>query len=118
MNLEKTNNFTVKSLGVQEIDVYDIEVKDNHNFFANNICVHNSVYLTFSEIIPEEWSREKSLDFLMYVSDGFCQKVINKTMSDIDEDLNALVKGIVEADREVISSSAFWTAKKNYANDC
>ena len=25
----------------RKIPVYDIEVEDNHNFFANGICVHN-----------------------------------------------------------------------------
>ena len=29
-------------MGIIEEWVYDIEVEDNHNFFANNILVHNS----------------------------------------------------------------------------
>nr|YP_007013560.1 putative intein [Aeromonas phage Aes508] len=34
--------FEIEDLGVMEIDVYDIEVDGNHNFFGNDILVHNS----------------------------------------------------------------------------
>uniref|UniRef100_UPI003CDF86F8 DNA-directed DNA polymerase n=1 Tax=Aeromonas phage Aes123 TaxID=1198018 RepID=UPI003CDF86F8 len=37
--------FEIEDLGVMEIDVYDIEVDGNHNFFGNDILVHASVYL-------------------------------------------------------------------------
>jgi hypothetical protein len=36
---------TIESIQKQDVtDVYDIEVRKNHNFFANNICVHNCVF--------------------------------------------------------------------------
>jgi hypothetical protein len=46
MNLStiKTNDYTVKSLGIQTKTVYDIEVDATHNFFGNDILVHNSVW--------------------------------------------------------------------------
>ena len=40
ISMKTSANFSVKSLGVQNIDVYDIEVVDNHNFFGNDILVH------------------------------------------------------------------------------
>ena len=47
----ETDEFEIECLGEQELDVYDIEVEDNHNFFGNDILVHNSSYLCFDEII-------------------------------------------------------------------
>ena len=41
-------NIEVEDLGIKEEWVYDIEVEDNHNFFANNILVHNSAYLMYN----------------------------------------------------------------------
>ena len=39
--------------------VYDLEVEDTHNFFANDILAHNSIYYEFGRItnqlnIPED----------------------------------------------------------------
>jgi len=45
-------NKTVKIKSIKKIDNqskrYDIEVKDNYNFFANNVLVHNSLGIMFS----------------------------------------------------------------------
>ena len=42
----KFEDIVVEDLGIQTVDVYDIEVDENHNFFGNGILVHNSFYLT------------------------------------------------------------------------
>ena len=47
----ETDEFEIECLGEQELDVYDIEVEDNHNFFGNDILVHNSSYICFDEVI-------------------------------------------------------------------
>jgi len=41
------DDYTVEDLGICEEWVYDIEVKNNHNFFANSILIHNSAYLLY-----------------------------------------------------------------------
>jgi len=46
------DDFEIIELGEQEIDVYDIEVEDNHNFFANDILIHNSVYVNCEPLVP------------------------------------------------------------------
>lgn len=33
---------SIKKMGIEQ--VYDLEIKDNHNFFANDILVHNCLY--------------------------------------------------------------------------
>lgn len=44
MNFYITNDFIVEDLGVKTETVYDIEIENLHNFFGNNILVHNSVW--------------------------------------------------------------------------
>jgi DNA polymerase elongation subunit (family B) len=45
-------DYSIVNLGECEEIVYDIEVEDNHNFFANDILIHNSVYMQLEPIIP------------------------------------------------------------------
>ena len=53
-NIKLINDFEVEDLGVQELDVYDIEVENCHNFFANDILVHNSGYLSFTNVFDAQ----------------------------------------------------------------
>ena len=57
--LQKTKTFQIKSLGKQKKTVYDIEVKDLHNFFGNDILVHNSVYITLDKLVQHVFKGEK-----------------------------------------------------------
>jgi len=46
----KIKETKIKSINiVDNEDVYDIEVKDNHNFFANNLLVHNCAELVLCD---------------------------------------------------------------------
>lgn len=50
--MEGNKNFKlgkIKKISVTENeDVYDLTVKDNHNFFANGVCVHNCAEISLS----------------------------------------------------------------------
>ena len=50
---------SIKELN-KSFDKYDLEVEDNHNFFANNILVHNcrNLSIPMDEINWELMSRE------------------------------------------------------------
>jgi len=50
--LKEVENFEIESIGVKDEWVYDLELEDNHNFFANNILVHNSIYCESTETNP------------------------------------------------------------------
>jgi len=43
-NYEIVEDFEIEDLGIVEDYVYDIEIEHNHNFFANDILVHNSCF--------------------------------------------------------------------------
>jgi hypothetical protein len=78
-DLTFTSQFTVESLGIQELDVYDIEVEGNHNFFANDICIHNSLYFTLDSVFKKyNVTGEKAIKALEKLSQEKLAPVVNK----------------------------------------
>ena len=68
----------IEDLGKIEEWVYDIEVKNAHNFFANDILVHNSCYFALSSILKKLIGKEK-LEYsgeLIDAIDNFCEGFI------------------------------------------
>ena len=117
LNLEY-ETFEVEDLGVQEIDVYDIEVEDNHNFFANDICVHNSAYFVLEEVVNRSKYKNASKEEIVKFLDKFCeevlQKLINKSYENLKDYVNAYEQRLIMK-REVIADVSVFVAKKRYA---
>lgn len=118
MELLYDDNFTIKNLGEREEWVYDIEVEENHNFFANDICVHNSCFLTLDSIVNKIFkdknpTEEAIINFLCSICDNQIQDVIVKIFDDFAKATNAY-ENHLHMKREKICSSALWKAKKNY----
>lgn len=98
--------------------VYDVEMDtDEHTFFANDILVHNSVYLSLSELFTA-----KQLEF---VKNGKLTKDAYKYAEELNDALNKGIKQYVETEtnskdcriefkREIIADSVFPLAKKRY----
>lgn len=113
-----TNDFTVECLGEVDDYVYDIEVEDNHNFFANNILVHNSNYIDLTDIVNSEktgWYK-KTDDEIVTLLDKFCDtrldKVITEGFNNLFNTLNAF-SPCIYMKREAIGSGVF-VQKKRY----
>ena len=73
--MEKIKKTRIKRINVVEnSDVYDIKVSDNHNFFANGLLVHNCgeifmkedscrlIHVNFSSFIKDEYEKNASID--------------------------------------------------------
>jgi hypothetical protein len=118
--IESIENFEIEDLGIQEEWVYDIEVQDNHNFFGNNILLHNSVYLTIEPFMNMYMKKNPDLPMDDYVTwaDNFEKKVIKpivqKTIVDFAHELNAYNTDAIGCDREIIGDRAVFMAKKKY----
>lgn len=113
------DDFMVEDLGIQEIDVYDIEVENNHNFFANNICVHNSCYVSYEALVnklfgSDQSDKTKIVEFLDKLSNEKIIPLFEKSYEELTEYLGSF-QNCLEMKREIISDNAFWTAKKRYA---
>lgn len=114
------DQFVVECLGEQEEWVYDLEVKDNHNFVGNGIVVHNSVYLHLAQLVEKTLGKDgkpvdasKGISFLDKVCETAIQPVIDKACSDLGNYTNVFQQKIVMK-REVLADKAIWTAKKRY----
>lgn len=128
-------DFTAEDLGIIEEDVYDIEVQDNHNFFGNNILVHNSVYyqvapfvdlymrkhhdgnIDFKTVTLEERNKliEEQVEFCDGFADKVVQPIIDQSIKELSESFNAYNPSRIGAKLEIIAESGIYVAKKKYA---
>ena len=110
-------NYTVEDLGEIEDYVYDIEVEDNHNFFANDICVHNSVYITLDELVKKVIPEGKSDQEISRILDQYCEKKLEPAIDRYYEELAEMMQASqqkMQMKRECIANKGIWTAKKRY----
>lgn len=113
----KTTKFEIVDLGIMEEDVYDIEIKNSHNFFANDILVHNSSMLNLEYLVnkmfKDQTDKQKIVDFL----DKFVNKHVSPFLKDefknLTDYLNAF-ENRLDMGREVIADRGLWRGKKNY----
>ena len=115
-----TENYKIEDLGIQELDVYDIEVEDNHNFFGNDILLHNSAYYTIEPFVEEFLKKNPnaSLSETVDFCDKFETEVVQpKIQENIDEFcyyLNAMDKSKCGGKREIIADRFLLLKKKKY----
>lgn len=120
--------FVIEDLGIQDIYVYDIEVDEVHNFFANDILVHNSIYVDLDNVVQPLIKKNvlKDTQHLIDIIDKFCENNLQKAINDGFEELFNYMnnyENLMHMDREVISCpelgseglGGFWTGKKRYA---
>lgn len=98
----------VQELGEVDDYVYDVGMKETpHVFFANDILVHNSVYVRFPS---EEWSMEDMITYSGKIEEFINNKLTLFAKYHMNSDISYL-----NFKREKISESGFWVTKKRYA---
>lgn len=95
--------------------VYDIEVDDTHMFIANDILVHNSIYVEFGRVcnwlkVPQEERPKFVVDLWNYAVGPFMQQKYEEYAKDYNCD-----KNIQNLELEKISDITMYFAKKRYA---
>jgi hypothetical protein len=118
MQIKKTTNFKVKSLGKKMQDVYDIETQNTHRFFANDILVHNSVYLSLNDLIKRVFNaKDVDVNCVLEFMDKICNEklepFINKSYEELVDLVNAYAQKMTMS-REILADKAIWVAKKRY----
>lgn len=116
--LNYTDDFEVKSLGIREQDVYDIEVEDNHNFFANDILVHNSIYINLGPLVENVFgttdiSREQGERFIDEVCKAKIEPLIDAGYQQLADNIGCY-RNAMKMKREKISDRTIFVAKKKY----
>lgn len=111
----------IEDLGIMEIDVYDIEVEDNHNFFGNDILVHNSGYFSFACLVDEipyfnEMERMEQYTFFRDMMNNMSKKLLEPyyqiRFNKWSESFNSINK--VHFKQEKIIHDQIVFAKKKY----
>lgn len=115
----ESEEFTIEDLGVCEEWVYDIEVDNNHNFFGNDILVHNSIYVDLEQFMSlankkMNYEGEQLIDFMSTLCEKVTESVINTCYAKLQLFMNNFSNNM-KMDREVISiDGGFFIAKKRY----
>ena len=113
-------NYKIEDLGIQELDVYDIEVEDNHNFFGNDILLHNSAYYTIEPFVEEflkknpDASLSETVDFCDKFETSVVQPKIQENIDEFCYYLNAMDKSKCGGKREIIADRFILLKKKKY----
>ena len=112
-----SDEFEIEDLGEIEEWVYDIEVEDNHNFFANDILVHNSFYVIMDPFVDAIAHKNFTSDEIVDYLDNICKKLIEPKLKEIYAEMAeymGVYQNTMNMDRECIAHGAFWKAKKAY----
>lgn len=98
--------------------VYDIEMADNnHTFFANDILVHNSAYITLQPIIDAcSIPMEQQLDFDLAFYSEILEDYMDEKFDNYAKSFHC-VENLEKFELEKISRTIIMLAKKNYMCD-
>lgn len=120
-NWELDEIISITDLGIVQDEVYDVGMTDTpHTFFANGILVHNSCFLSASDILNKvEKSTDKQLTFdekviLTNKTASAVELYINNSFSNQMVSLHNANKHTFSIKQEYVSEAAFWVAKKRY----
>ena len=105
----------------QDEYVYDIEVDDDtHTFIANDILVHNSLYITMTPLMKSvdfDYSEDERLtkNFILHVDQIHIKQLFNDFLLNYSNLF--YVENLHDFELETISKSALFLKKKHYLNN-
>jgi len=105
---------SIKNIGNFDDEyVYDIEVDDEtHTFVANDILVHNSIYMKFDEVIKKSNWQGSEKDFILKLYKVRLNGYIERIMQRYAEANNS--ENFLSFELESVAKNAIWLAKKKY----
>lgn len=118
MEYEIVDIDAIECVGMYEDEyVYDIEMEDDteHTFFANDILVHNSMYLTFNELM-NKLGVENTYTRRLKIT-RFLMEMTKKRLTELNEKHSMArfnSKNLISFSSELIADTALFCAKKKY----
>lgn len=117
----------VKDLGTTEDYVYDLEVDDTHCFYANDILIHNSIFLNLEPVTA--WMRKQNSlpDAIKDWKKKDKKALWDEVFQFVEKDVNGFVRGlahdfchtsrqdILTYELEYMSDVGVYEKKKHYA---
>jgi len=96
--------------------VYDIEIDDeSHTFIANDILVHNSLYLSYKPIMDSCNYEGDELEFILNIDKLFVKGLFKEYLDEYAEKFK--VKNVHDFELETINKSGLHIEKKHYLNN-
>jgi len=96
--------------------VYDIEIDDEtHTFIANDILVHNSLYMTYQPIMDSCDYEGDGLEFILSLDRLFIKEKFNKWLDEYAKQYR--VKNIHDFELETVNRTSLHLQKKHYINN-
>lgn len=96
--------------------VYDVEMYDKtHTFFANDILVHNSLYLSFGEPLKNCKFNGTEKEFILLLNENRLATYYNNIFDEYSKKFNT--KSYLNFELETIAKNAVFVAKKKYVQD-
>lgn len=96
--------------------VYDIEVDDKtHTFIANDILVHNSLYVSYKPIMKSVNYKGSEIEFILHVDKVFVKNLFKDFLDKYAK--NYEVENKHDFELETINKSAIHLGKKHYINN-
>ena len=119
MNIVEHEDFEIICDGIEDVWVYDIEVENNHNFFANDILVHNSGYFNVSAILNRKFkdnvpTTEEGLDTCLNIVNKILVPYIDEALDHIAFALNAKYRDVLDMEQETMADKFVSVADKRY----
>jgi len=108
---------SVEYIGDDETYMYDVGMYDTpHTFFANDILVHNSVYLSNQPLISVmKIEDDEKCKQLTIKTNEYLVDVMNKYYDELMVDMFNCKSHEIKISGETIGRRAIWIAKKRYA---
>jgi DNA polymerase elongation subunit (family B) len=116
--VKEHSDYDIECIGEFEDEyVYDIEMSEdtNHTFFANDILIHNSVYLTFDKMMDKLQVPHDDHERLKVTK--FLAKLAMIELEKYNENFfpqKFLAKNSIFWDQELIARTCIWSKPKKY----
>jgi len=121
MNYEITEIEEIEDLGIIECDMYDIGMVDTpHTFFANDILVHNSLFMSVVPVIKHRYPDVdiNDSDKMVQLTLPFATEIqafVNSTFDRYAKQFHYVNVHRFNFKQEVIAQTGLFIAKKRYA---
>jgi len=110
---------SIEELPLEDVYMYDIGMKDSpHTFFANNILVHNSLFLPILPLLNDVNIEELTDTELIELAKPLVKEVqefINTSYTPYAKKFHMIDTHRWDIKQELIARRAFWITKKRYA---
>jgi len=109
------DDFEIEYIGEVDIELYDMEVEDNHNYFANDILLANSSYQILELPFNKFEDVHKTVDYTQEIASSINELYLDVLNTDVAKFANLDPEfNLMNFKSEVVAFRGFFRSKKYY----